>query len=95
MPLSPNPTVETGLIGAEVLHAFENELAETLSDVLLRRTMVGMGPRVGLDVDEAASEVAANHLGWSTDQANSEVENYREYIKRYRPRGSFGIKNQS
>ncbi|MGH3087132.1 MAG: glycerol-3-phosphate dehydrogenase C-terminal domain-containing protein, partial [Rubrobacteraceae bacterium] len=86
MPLSPNATVETALIGAEIIHAFENELAETLSDALLRRAMVGLGPRVGLDVDAAAANVAAKHLGWTQQKTQREVENYREYIRRYRPR---------
>lgn len=34
MPLAPSATVETGLIGAEVLYAFHHEMAQTLSDVL-------------------------------------------------------------
>ena len=87
MPLGPSATPETGLIGAEILYAFGREMAQTLSDVLLRRTMVGMGPKVGLDVDEAASQVAANHLGWSQERARSEVEDYRRYVERYKPKG--------
>jgi glycerol-3-phosphate dehydrogenase len=86
MPLGPSATVESGLIGAEVLYAFRRELAQTLSDVLLRRTMAGMGPMVGLDVDEAAAQVAVKHLGWSQGRANSEVAAYREYIERYKPK---------
>ena len=86
LPLSPSPSVETGLIGAEVLYAFEREMAQTLSDVLLRRTMAGLGPRVGLDVDEAAAQVAVEHLGWSEERARNEVEEYRKYIGRYRPK---------
>jgi glycerol-3-phosphate dehydrogenase len=86
MPLGPSATVETGIIGAEVLYAFHHELAQTLSDVLLRRTMVGMGPRVGLDVDEAATQVAVEHLGWTAERARSEVEAYRDFVKRYRPK---------
>src|SRR5215207_5832838 len=86
LPLSPSPTVETGIIGAEVLYAFEREMAQTLSDVLLRRTMAGLGPRVGLDVDEAAAQVAVKHLGWSEERAQREVEDYRKYIERYRPK---------
>ncbi|MCA1848305.1 MAG: glycerol-3-phosphate dehydrogenase/oxidase, partial [Actinobacteria bacterium] len=74
MPLSASATVETGLLGAEILHAFHHEMAQTLSDVLLRRTMVGLGPAVGLDVDEAAARVAVKHLGWSEERARSEVE---------------------
>jgi glycerol-3-phosphate dehydrogenase len=86
LPLSPSPAVENGIIGAEVLYAFEREMAQTLADVLLRRTMAGLGPRVGLDVDEAATEVAVKHLGWTEERAQREVEDYRRYIQRYRPR---------
>jgi glycerol-3-phosphate dehydrogenase len=86
MPLSPSATVETGLIGAEVLYAFRHELAQTLSDVLLRRTMVGLGPKVGLDVDEAASQVAVKHLGWDDERAQGEVQDFRGFIKRFRPK---------
>jgi glycerol-3-phosphate dehydrogenase len=86
MPLSRSATAESGLIGAEVLYAFDREMAQTLSDVLLRRTMVGMGARVGLDVDEAAAQVAVKHLGWSGERAKGEVDSYRRYVERYKPR---------
>ncbi|MCV4684518.1 hypothetical protein OFB94_33065, partial [Escherichia coli] len=75
-----------GLIGAEVLYAFEREMAQTLSDVLLRRSMAGMGPRVALDVDEAAAEIARRYLGWSSERAKEEVRRYREFVRRYHPK---------
>lgn len=87
VPLSASATVETGIIGAEVLYAFRRELAEKLGDVLLRRSMVGMGPKVALDVDEAAARVAVQHLGWSRERAEREVGEYREYVRRYKPKG--------
>lgn len=90
MPLGPSATVESGIIGAEVLYAFRRELAQTLADVLLRRTMVGLGPSVGLDVDEAAAGVAVKHLGWSEDRAKSEVEAFRNYVERYKPKSMRG-----
>ena len=86
VPLASPFSVETGLIGAEVLYAFRRELAEKLSDVLLRRSMVGMGPEVGLDVDEAAAQVAVRYLGWSQERSDSEVREYRDYVRRYRPK---------
>jgi glycerol-3-phosphate dehydrogenase len=84
--LAPDPTVETGLMGCEVLYAFRREMAETLADALLRRTMAGLGPRVALDVDEAAANVAVEHLGWTKKRAKEEVENFRRYVERYRPK---------
>ena len=89
-PLNPGAPREAALLGAEVIFAFREELARTLSDVLLRRAMVGMGPRVGLDVDEAAAKVAAEYLGWDDDRARREVQQYREFVSRYHPRWTAG-----
>jgi glycerol-3-phosphate dehydrogenase len=85
-PLSPIVSVETALIGAEVIWAFREEMAQTLSDVLLRRSMAGYGPRVALDVVDAAAEVAVKHLGWEQERAEREAREYREWIVRYTPK---------
>jgi glycerol-3-phosphate dehydrogenase len=69
-----------------VIWAFREEMAETLTDVLLRRTMAGYGPRVALDVVEAAARVAVEHLGWDEERAEREVRQYREWIERYTPK---------
>ena len=86
-PLSSTLSVETALIGAEVIWAFREEMAQTLSDVLLRRSMAGYGPRVALDVVDAAAEVAVEHLGWER-RAEREVREYRTWIERYTPKNS-------
>ena len=86
VPLSPSATVESSVLGAEVLYAFRRELAEKLGDVLLRRSMVGMGPKVALDVDEATARIAAQHLGWSQERIDREVKEFRDYVRRYKPK---------
>lgn len=58
----------------------------TRDDVLPRRSMVGMDPRMGLDADEAASRVAVRHLGWSRERAEREVREFRDYVRRYKPK---------
>jgi glycerol-3-phosphate dehydrogenase len=93
-PLSPIESVETALIGAEVIWAFREEMAETLSDVLLRRTMAGYGPRVARDVVEPAAQVAVKHLGWDEERAEREVSEYLEWIQRYTPK-EFGDREPS
>lgn len=65
-------------------------MAQRLTDVLLRRTMAGMGPNVGLDVDKAAARVGVEHLGWSEERAKKETEEYREYVRRYTPKAFRG-----
>ncbi len=84
--LSQVVSEETGTVGAEVVYAFREELAETLADCLLRRTMVGLNGQVGLDALERAASVARNFLDWDEERASGEVEAYRSYIERFRPK---------
>jgi glycerol-3-phosphate dehydrogenase len=76
---------ETGSIAAEVVHAFCEESAETLADCLLRRTMIGLNSRLGLDASERAARLAQKYLGRDDEWAAREVEDYRRYIKRFSP----------
>ncbi|HWX41853.1 MAG TPA: glycerol-3-phosphate dehydrogenase [Blastocatellia bacterium] len=70
-------TSETAVIGAEVLFAFQSEMAVTLGDVLLRRTMAGLGSTAGVGEDEAAAAVARKYLGWDESRAREEMAAYR------------------
>lgn len=72
---------ETGALAAEVVFAFEDELATTLSDCLLRRTMVGLNSTCGLTAVVAAGEIARKYLGWSEDRVANESAAYRNEIK--------------
>lgn len=74
---------ETGSVGAEVVFAFRNEMAETLVDCLMRRTMAGLNSRNGLDAVEAAASIAQKFLGWDDERAAREVEDYRRYVGRF------------
>jgi len=73
---------ETGAIAAEVTFAFSHEFAQTLSDCLLRRTMVGLNSSCGLKAVEAAAKIAQTHLLWSEDRAAQEIDGYRKEISR-------------
>jgi glycerol-3-phosphate dehydrogenase len=75
---------ETGSIGAEVVYAFREEMAETLVDCLMRRTMLGLNSSVGLDALERAARVARQFLGWTDARAAREVEEYLRYVRRFR-----------
>lgn len=77
---------ETGAIGAEILVSFRREMAETLTDCLLRRTMVGLNGSVGQGADEAAARIAQKYLGWPESRVAQEVAAYRKYIERFHPR---------
>jgi len=73
---------ETRAIAAEIVFAFKYELAQTLSDCLLRRTMVGLNSTCGLDAVEAAASMAQKFLGWSDNRASQEIADYRAEISR-------------
>lgn len=74
---------ETGAIAAEVVHAFKHEFARTLADCLLRRTMVGLNSRCGLNAVEAAADVCRRYLGWSEERCAREISDYRYEVERY------------
>jgi len=76
--------VETHAIAAEVVYAFEHELADTLPDCLLRRTMVGLNSTCGLNAVEPAATIARDYLGWSKDRVAEEISSYRKYVARFR-----------
>jgi glycerol-3-phosphate dehydrogenase len=76
----------TGAIGAEVPWAFHEEGARTLVDVIARRTMTGLGPDAGIGADIVAARIARDTLGWDAVKADAEVDAYRRWASRYRPR---------
>jgi glycerol-3-phosphate dehydrogenase len=72
----------TGALAAEVVLAIDEEHATTLADVLMRRTMVGLGAHAGVGPDEAAARVAQRHLGWDEARVRDEVEAFRAGARR-------------
>jgi glycerol-3-phosphate dehydrogenase len=77
---------DTGAIGAEVVFSLRTELAETLADVVARRTLVGFGAHAGLTAIDAAAELAVRHAGWSDERAAREVAAFRREVAALRPR---------
>jgi glycerol-3-phosphate dehydrogenase len=76
--------LESHAIAAEVVYSFEHELAATLADCLLRRTMAGLNSTCGLNAVEGAAKIAQNYFGWSKDRVSEEVSSYRKYVERFR-----------
>ena len=61
-----------------VAYSFEYEMAKTLADCFLRRTMRGLQGDLGLgELDTAVRE-----LGWSDERAKWEIENYRNEVRK-------------
>ena len=61
-------------IVAEAVHAFQNEYAVTLADVLLRRVPVALGPCWSEDCSRTAAARIAAVVNWSDVQLRSELD---------------------
>ena len=77
---------ETHAIGAELRFSFEKELAGTLSDCLLRRSMIGLGPSSGLGALDRIASILKGPLGWRPDQVDEQVDQYRSEVRRRKVR---------
>ncbi len=73
----------SGAIGAELMFTYVHEFARTLTDVLVRRTMIGLNDTCGIEVVERAADLMATRLGWHQERRDSEVAAYRQYIQRF------------
>src|SRR6185437_4418536 len=79
-------STDTGAIGAEIPYAVQSELAETLVDILMRRTMIGLDATAGRDAVDNAIKIAQQTLGWDEERARAERAAYRDYVQYLRPR---------
>jgi glycerol-3-phosphate dehydrogenase len=70
-------------IAAEIVFCFESELCQSLTDFLLRRTMLGLNVDLAIGNDEEAASIARQHLGWTIQRAEQEVKDYRDYLGRF------------
>ncbi|MGH7517767.1 MAG: glycerol-3-phosphate dehydrogenase/oxidase [Gemmatimonadales bacterium] len=69
-PLAP----DTGMIGAEVVHAMRHEAAVRLTDLVFRRSDLGTAGRPPVDALTAAARLMATELGWSPAQEREELD---------------------
>ncbi len=72
-----------GLTAAEISFALGDEFAGSLTDILARRTMVGIGPTVPDDMVDRVAEVAARLAGWSDERTDREIRAFRDRLQRF------------
>jgi len=65
------PAVPT--LGAEVLYVIQQEMAQQLTDIVIRRTGLGNGGHPGRDEVRACAAIAAAELGWSDEQMAEQI----------------------
>ncbi len=72
-----------GAIEAEVVFAVQQEMAVTLTDLVARRLMTGLGADLGLASLSGIADAAARHLGWDSERVEDEKQRYRRYIAKF------------
>ena len=71
------------VIQAEILHAVREEAAQTLSDVILRRTDLGSAGYPGDKVILACARLAGRELGWTKQKMNQEISQVKQIYEIY------------
>lgn len=73
----------TGLVLAEILLAVREEEAVHVSDVVMRRVMVGWGADLGRRTAPAVAQAMAVELGWDAARIADELAQYEAYLTRF------------
>ncbi|HYI24316.1 MAG TPA: glycerol-3-phosphate dehydrogenase/oxidase [Thermomicrobiales bacterium] len=78
----------TGAIAAAVAHALEHEHAVSLTDIIMRRTMIGYAADAGTSAVDAVARIAGTVAGWDAARTAAEIAAHRGYMERFLPRDS-------
>ena len=70
-------------IGAELVFTYQHEFSRTLTDVLLRRTMIGHREGGGVEFAARAADILAPYAGWDEARCHREVADYTRYVERF------------
>ena len=62
------------VLKAEVLHGVKQEMAQKLSDIVMRRTDLGSGGNPGLESLEDVAQIMGKELGWSDSKVKQEID---------------------
>jgi glycerol-3-phosphate dehydrogenase len=73
---------ESPVLRAEIVHAVREEMAQRLTDVLLRRTTLGIAYHPGERAVRACAELMTSELGWSQEQAERELAEASDALRR-------------
>jgi glycerol-3-phosphate dehydrogenase len=65
---------------AQVKHAIAEEQALTVSDFMLRRSTLGLGPTQGQDAVESVAQEMALLLGWNNREKQKQVRDYGDSV---------------
>ena len=70
------------MLSGEIAFSFHHEFAATLTDCLMRRTMIGLNADMGLEQVKAAVELVRTHANWSGERVSSELQQYQSFVQK-------------
>jgi len=73
-------TGNTLLLRAEVIHGIREEMAHKLTDVVFRRTSLGLAGSLDDDAVSNAASVMSDELGWDAAKMQSEVDEVKSFL---------------
>jgi glycerol-3-phosphate dehydrogenase len=73
---------ETPMLRAEAIFAVRDEAALSLTDVLMRRTMVGFGPTLAREQFGAVAAVLGDELGWDESERTRQLAEHERWLRR-------------
>ena len=76
-----NPDSDRAVIKAEIFYAIHQEMAQKLSDVILRRTELGSAGYPGNATIKFCAEVMGKELGWSAAKLQQEIEEVHNILR--------------
>lgn len=75
----------TGAIAATIAYSFSNEHAATLTDAIMRRTMIGCATDAGFEALDGVARAVRIGLGWDEARISRELDEHLLYMKRFLP----------
>ena len=69
------------VLAAELIHAFQQELACTITDVLARRTRIAWSSCQGLDFLSMLTDLARRYAGLSPRELEQQVQAYHQFLR--------------
>jgi glycerol-3-phosphate dehydrogenase len=71
---SQRVTDTSQVIKAEIIHGIREEMAQKLSDIIIRRTELGSAGNPGDACIKTCASIMATEMGWSKDRTRKEIE---------------------
>ncbi|MBP0017301.1 MAG: glycerol-3-phosphate dehydrogenase [Cyanobacteria bacterium SBLK] len=68
-------------IKAQILYAVRSEMAQTVLDILRRRTTIAMQDNYGLDALPVVIDILSRYCGWSRERCERAIVNYHTYMR--------------